>query len=128
MNTAVDDLTAAYIAQVSPAFEDMRQVAAQLAGWLVLHRVGGGEGTAEHLLLKVARELLRCSREEIETQAPTPAARPHHEALRRAAAYLERAFPEGGRVETNMKAACRQLNRAARLLPGFSPIEFSHVY
>ncbi len=113
MNTAVDDLTAAYIAQVSPAFEDMRQVAAQLAGWLVLHRVGGGEGAAEHLVLKVARELLRCSREEIETQAPTAAARTHHEALRRAAAYLERAFPDGGRVETNMKAACRSACCAA---------------
>jgi hypothetical protein len=120
MIAPVDHATSAYIEQVYPAYGDLRHIAGKLRRWLELREAGASEVLAEHLVLAVARELLRVSREDIEAQSPTPAASRHHDALLQAASYLDRAFPDSGRVAVNVTAAYRQLDRASRLLPGFS--------
>jgi hypothetical protein len=122
----VDDRTAAYIAQANPAFADLRQVAGQLSGWLVLNAVGAKEGVPEHPVLAVAKELLRCAHEDIESLRPTPLAHAHHAAMRDAALLLGRSFPASATIEPNVKTACRLLEISSRLLPGFEMVDFGH--
>ena len=115
----MDEATGAYISGISGAFQDLRQVASQLSGWMALREVGGGQSLADELVLKVARELLRCSREDIEQQRPTPEAEAHHVALQKAVVLLEGSFLTVGREASNVQAAWSELETAARLLPGF---------
>jgi hypothetical protein len=95
-------------------------VVSQLAGWLALQELGSGESVASQLVLKVARELVQFSREDIEGQNPTPAATAHHAALRRAVALLEESFPAPVAEQGRVRAAWLQLEEASRLLPGFA--------
>src|SRR5690348_5584641 len=57
--TAVDDATAAYILETRKAFEDLRQVAAQLSGLLVLEAAGARSELPHHPMLAAAEELWR---------------------------------------------------------------------
>ena len=55
----VDDATAAYIVENRKCFEDLKQVASQLAGLLVLAAAGSKEAVPDHPMLGAARELYR---------------------------------------------------------------------
>ena len=47
----IDDETVAYILKAQKYFEDLRQVAAQLAGLLALAAAGGKSATPDHPML-----------------------------------------------------------------------------
>ena len=47
----IDDRTTAYVIATQPVFEDLRQVAAQLAGLLVLAASGSKESAPDHPML-----------------------------------------------------------------------------
>ena len=53
----IDDETAAYIIEVHKYFEDLRQVASQLAGLLVLAAASGKDPVPDHPMLLSARRL-----------------------------------------------------------------------
>ncbi|HLH45129.1 MAG TPA: hypothetical protein VKV74_19220, partial [Bryobacteraceae bacterium] len=77
----IDDETAAYILETRPRFEDLRQVAAQLAGFLVLNASGANTASPDHPMLAAASELYESAADAVRNARPTSAARPHHRAL-----------------------------------------------
>ena len=125
----VDDGTAAYIIDVHPLFEDLRQVSAQLAGLMVLASAGSKSATTDHPLLKSAIELHRGAVDALRNARPTARASFHHQCLIQAALALSQALaaakePEIDPVLTPLKAAGEHLQRAANQLPGFEMVDF----
>src|ERR1700727_1657774 len=84
----VDDATATYILENHTCFEDLQQVASQLAGLLVLAAAGSKEASPDHPALLRARELYREATEEMQRGQPTERARKHHEHLTKAAGMI----------------------------------------
>src|ERR1700685_4652400 len=103
----VDDATAAYIVENQRCFEDLKQVAAQLAGLLVLAAAGSNEAVPDHPALLRAREGFREATDELRRSRPTERARRHH-------AHLARAAREIGAA---LKAADDQLDVDRILIP-----------
>src|SRR5277367_5772258 len=90
----VDDATATYILENQRCFEDLKQVASQLAGLLVLAATGSKEAAPDHPMLGAARELFREADDALRRASPTRRARSHHEHLARAAASIAIALKE----------------------------------
>jgi len=79
---SIDDKTVAYIVGAQKYFEDLRQIAAQLAGLLVLAAAGGKSATPDHPMLEAAELLhesasagIRGSRATTGTHIRQPVAR-----------------------------------------------------
>ncbi|HTT05377.1 MAG TPA: hypothetical protein VMF64_08810 [Steroidobacteraceae bacterium] len=129
----VDDATASYILATRKCFEDLRQVAAQIAGVLVLAEAGGKSATPEHPMLKAAAELLREAVDQVRSTPPTAAAHLHHEFLSQAGQSLALALAAAGRqIETTailppVREAYRYLGRASNALPGFPMVAFEQA-
>jgi hypothetical protein len=135
----VDDCTVAYVVETQPVFEDLRQVAAQLAGMLVLFATGSQTAAPDHPMLTTASQLFEQTTDAIERVRPsvTERARPHHDDLRRAAAALRDALA-ATRLELGkpgqaadldvplapLRAAYACLQHAASTLPGFQMVAF----
>ena len=126
----LDDRTVAYVLATRPAFEDLKQVAAQLAGLLVLVAAGSCAAGPEHPILTVAHRILAEVDDVLGAAAPSPAALAHHRLLVRAAASLRRACvraqerlsPGGDDLDAILalvRDAYAHLGNAARRLPGF---------
>jgi hypothetical protein len=126
----VDDATAAYILENQKCFEDLKQVASQLAGLLVLAAAGSKEAVPDHPTLFAARELFR---EAVPRGSPTERARPHHTHLVRAAAAIGVALKEADgslnvdRILIPLRAGYTELERAADALPGFEKISYEQA-
>jgi len=126
----VDEATATYIVENQRCFEDLQQVAAQLAGLLVLAAVGSKEAAPDHPALLRARELYR---EAVPRARPTERALPHHSHLLRAAAAIGVALKEADgslnvdRILAPLRAGYSELERAADALPGFEKISYEHA-
>lgn len=124
----VDDATAAYILETSKCFEDLKQVAAQIAGVLVLAEAGGNSATPDHPLLQSAAELHREALDQVRSARPTEAARPHHQFLLQAADALTRALAvhrmDTAAILPPVRDAYGFLHRAANALPGFQMVAF----
>jgi len=126
----LDERTVAYILATRKPFEDLRQVAAQLAGLLVLAAAGAKSGTPEHPMLEAAGELYRAAAEGVRSARPTERARAHHRHVERAVEALGSALTrarEEVRVEpvlAPLKRAYGELRAAAKELPGFQMISF----
>jgi hypothetical protein len=132
MNTSqiIDDATAAYILETRKCFEDLRQVAAQIAGVLVLAAAGGASATPDHPMLAAAVELHRAAFDELRGIRPTERARAHHHCLMQAADALMIALAASHRMEVDcilppVRAAYAHLQRAADTLPGFEMVSFA---
>jgi len=129
--TAVDDATAAYILETRKAFEDLRQVAAQLSGLLVLEAAGARSELPHHPMLAAAEELWRGASEAARSSGPTPRARRHHEHLLAAAALLREALSAARQslaidpILLPLRAAHSHLQAAGRELPGFEMVAFA---
>ncbi len=126
----VDDATAAYILETRKGFEDLRQVAAQIAGVLVLAAAGGSSATPDHPMLAAAAELHRAAFDELRGIRPTERARTHHHCLIQAADALAIALSASHRMEVDsilppVRAAYAHLQRAADKLPGFEMVAFA---
>src|SRR5215472_10406512 len=129
----IDDETAAYILETRRQFEDLRQVAAQLAGFLVLNASGANTTSPDHPMLAAAADLYRSAAEGVQCAQPTRRALSHHRALIDASADLGAALTEarkGLRVDPvliPLRRAYRHLQDAARELPGFEMVSFQHA-
>jgi hypothetical protein len=128
----IDEQTVAYILATRKHFEDLRQVAAQLAGLLVLAAAGGKSATPDHPMLDAAEQLYRSAADGVRSARATERARPHHRHLLQAAKTLGDAVSRartGIQVDPILKpvqAAYAELQRASRELPGFEIVSFEH--
>jgi hypothetical protein len=136
----LDDRTTAYVLQVRPHFEGLRDVAAQLAGLLVLAATGARSAAPDHPMLQSAGALCEQSRDGIRSARATRRAGAHHRHLARAADSLASALSAAqdrlGRplpatdldiVLTPLKEGYAHLERASRTLPGFETVSFDHA-
>ena len=137
---SIDDETVAYTLEAHKYFEDLRQVAAQLAGLLVLAAAGGKSATPDHPMLEAAGRLHESASAAIRGLRATPRASAHRDCLSRAAAALECALASaqthlwrtgrGAEIEPIMlplQAAYDELRLAAGALPGFEMISFEQA-
>ena len=136
----IDDETVAYILSAQRLFEDLRQIAAQLAGLLVLAAAGGKTATPDHPMLEAAERLHQSAATDIQSLRPAGRASAHREHVLQASAalgcalacargYLARAEYGAGvnSVLYPLQAACDQLRLAAGALPGFQVISFEQA-
>jgi hypothetical protein len=134
---ALDDLTVAYILAARPEFERLRDVAAQLAGLLVLAASGAGSAAPDHPMLRSAEMLFHESTDGIRRTRTTDRARAHHAHLTQASDSLEAALAAArdrlGRpladldqILTPLRAGYEHLQHAANALPGFQVVAFEH--
>jgi len=126
----LDDATAAYILETRRSFEDLRQIAAQLAGLLVLE-AAGAQSIPDHPMLAAAEELYQDAVEAAQRARVTPRARRHHDHLVQAAADIRAALAAAQRslaidpILIPLRAAYAQLQSAGRELPGFEMVAFA---
>ena len=129
----INDATAKYIVENKNCFEDLKQVASQLAGLLVLAAAGSKEGTQDPPVLGAARELYREANDALRRACPTEQARKHHAHLTRAAASIGMALKEAGGglnidvILIPLRAGYTELERAADALPGFEKIAYDRA-
>jgi len=131
-----DDHTVAYIIESQPLFEDLRQVAAQLAGLLMLAATGSRDAVPDHPMLGAAEALFRDTLERVERTRATEQARPHRDSLRQAAQALGEALPAArtllaapngadfDAVLNPLRDSYSHLQHASRVLPGFRMVAF----
>src|SRR5262249_51932722 len=120
-------------------FEDLRQVAAHLAGLLVLIAAGANGAAAEHPTLEKMRELCDEAADAVRRARPSGRARRHHEELLAACTALELALAAARRLPGRsagaeidpilvpLRAAYVCLQRAAAALPGFELVAFDQA-
>ena len=131
-SAALDDATVAYVLDARKAFEDLRQVAGQLAGLLVLEAAGAKSGGRQHTMLAAARERHGEARESIHRARVTPRARRHHAFLVAAAGAIGTAIKAANRgieidpVLRPLQNAYAHLQGASLELPGFEMVAFEH--
>ena len=77
----IDDETVAYILPAQKYFEDLRQVAAQLAGLLVLAAAGSKSAPPDHPMLEVAKQLHKSATAGIRGLRATERASAHRDYL-----------------------------------------------
>jgi hypothetical protein len=129
----IDDQTAGYILQTRKQFEDLRQVAGQLAGFLVLSAAGANTASPDHRLLETAAELHESAVDGVHSAPPSPRARAHHRSLMEAGAELGLAIAAARKgididpVLMPLRRAYGHLQDAARELPGFEMVSFQHA-
>src|SRR5271170_2830551 len=129
----VDDATAAYIVENRRCFEDLKQVASQLAGLLVLAAAGSKEVGPDHPMIAMARDLFHEANEALNLARPTPRGQRHHEHLMRAANGIGMALKQAeghldvDRVLTPLRAGYTQLEQAADALPGFEKVSYERA-
>ena len=142
MSGVLDDQTAAYILAVRPHFDTLRDVAAQLAGLLVLAASGATSAAPDHPMLHSAESLFRESSDGIRRLRSTERARAHHRHLTHAADSIEtvlsavrerlgRLAPadldhDFHHIMAPLNAGYAHLQRAANTLPGFELVRFEH--
>jgi hypothetical protein len=117
----IDDQTTAYILTVHIYFEDLKQVAAQLAGLLVLEAAGAAP---DHPMQASACQAYWNAADGLKSVRVPARARVHHNHLLAAAAKLGGAL--GGKDDTLMllEGAYAELRSASKTLPGFQMISF----
>ena len=85
--TEIDDQTVAYVVVAQSCFEDLKQVAAQLAGLLVME--AAGSKTPDHPMLASAEQVYRNAVDGLRSARVPARAKEHHEHLLAAAAMLK---------------------------------------
>ena len=130
----MDDRTTAYVIAAQPAFEDLRQVAAQLAGLLVLAATGSKESAPDHPMLLASAQVFAQAQDGVKRASAivSEPARPHFAHVADAAAALgdalarAQAWPlDVDAVLIPLQQAYAHLQRASHALPGFPVIEMA---
>ena len=139
MPEPLDDRTVSYVLATERAFDDLRQVASQLAGLLVLAASGAKSATPDHPMMEAARSLCDEAGDAVRHAHPTDRALPHHRHVLQAAAAIGLALAEArehfgnGRpsdidsILTPLRVGYEHLRRASDLLPGFELIGFGQA-
>jgi hypothetical protein len=117
----IDDQTTAYILAVQVYFEDLKQVAAQLAGLLVLEAAGAAP---DHPMLMSAGQAYKNAEDGLKSVRVSAGARLHHKHLLAATAKLGEALRAKGDSLRLLEGAYAELRSASRALPGFQMISF----
>jgi hypothetical protein len=123
----LDDQTVAYVLATHTPFEDLKQVAAQLAGLLVLSAAGASNASCDHPLLSTAEQLHRAAEHAVRGAKVTTRARMHHHHLLLAVARLDQALSSArvaGDPLLQLESAYAELRSASRALPGFEMMSF----
>ena len=129
----IDDRTTAYVIAAQPAFEDLRQVAAQLSGLLVLAATGSKDATPDHPMLDASRRVFAHADAEVRRSGAlvTDGTRAHHRSLASAGAALACALAcadawplDLDAVLPPLREAYAYLQNGSRLLPGFPIVSF----
>ena len=121
----IDDQTVAYILATQTYFEDLKQVAAQLAGLLVL----SASGSKSAVPLQCTEQLYRNAADGLQSVRVTIRARRHHESLQAALAKLGDALSSAkgtGDALIPLESAYADLRSAAKTLPGFEMVSFDN--
>ena len=127
----VDDQTTAYILQTRRPFEDLRQVASQIAGLLVLRASGANTASPDHPLLETASELYRNALDGVHSARPTERALIHHSCLLEAGSALGASLAAARKsLDTDsvlipLRRAYGHLQKSAETLPGFEMVAFA---
>lgn len=119
-----DDQTTAYVLAAQTYFEDLRQVASQLAGLLVLDAAGA---QPDHPMIASARSAWQHAVDGLHSIRVPMRARPHHRHLLSAAIYLNEALQGSGDALRPLESAYADLRAASRTLPGFPLIAFDRA-
>ena len=120
----IDDRTVAYVLVAQTCFEDLKQVAAQLAGMLVLEAAGSKSATPDHPMRASAEQVYEEAADGLRSVRVTARARVHHQHLLAAAAKLNEALHRKGDELALLESAYADLRAASRTLPGFQMISF----
>lgn len=121
--TEIDDKTVEYILAAQTWFEDLKQVAAQLAGLLVLEAAGAAK---DHPMRLSAAQAYKSAVDGLRSARVPPRARPHHDHLVAASGKLNDALSAKGDPLVFLESAYAELRSASRTLPGFQMISFEH--
>jgi hypothetical protein len=121
--TEIDDQTVEYILSAQTWFEDLKQVAAQLAGLLVLSAAGAGE---DHPMRLTAERVYQSALDGLRSARVPARARRHHDHLVAASGKLGDALGTKGDPLVFLESAYAELRSASRSLPGFQMISFEH--
>ena len=129
----LDDATARYVLENQRCFEDLKQVASQLAGLLVLAAAGSKEALPDHPALESARDIFREANDALRRARPTVRAQKHYAHLARAAAAIGTALSQTGgaldvdRILIPLRAGYTELEHAADSLPGFEKVAYERA-
>ena len=129
----IDDATATYILENQKCFEDLKQVASQLAGLLVLAASGSKEAVPDHPMLDAAGELFREADHALQRARPTERARRHYDHLARSSSAIGVALKEArvglnvDRILIPLRAGYSELEQAADALPGFEKVSYERA-
>ena len=121
--TEIDDQTVEYILAAQIWFEDLKQVAAQLAGLLVLSAAGAAE---DHPMRPSAERVYQNALDGLRSARVPGRARRHHDHLLAASGKLGDALGTKGDPLVFLEGAYAELRSASRSLPGFQMISFEH--
>lgn len=125
-----------YVCKAQPAFEKLRQSAAQIAGLLVLG-AAGGRCDADHPMFALALEAYANGADMISGLVPPAKAVHHHHHIMRAVRALELAVAAAPAAVTlrddlaidaallPLQTAYTELQHASRCLPGFEIVDFA---
>jgi hypothetical protein len=117
----IDDQTVAYTLTAQTYFEDLKQVAAQLAGLLVLDAAGA---LPDHPMRRSAEQVYKHAVDGLRSVRVPVRARLHHDRLLAAATMLHEALQGSGDPLIPLESAYAELRGASRALPGFQMISF----
>jgi hypothetical protein len=117
----IDDQTTAYVLHTQPYFEDLKQVAAQLAGLLVLEESGAA---SDHPMLLSAQSAYKNAVDGLLVTRVPVCARVHHGHLLEAARNLSAALYGTGDKLIPLEHSYAELRAASHALPGFPMISF----
>ena len=132
----IDDRTTTYVIAAQPVFEDLRQVAAQIAGLLVLAATGSKDSTPDHPMLLLSRQVFAQADEGVRRATPlvTESTCRHYQGISGAGASLRLALDSAGAWPLDVEAvlaplrdAYAHLQQAASALPGFQMVSFEQA-
>jgi hypothetical protein len=122
----IDDQTIAYILATRTYFEDLKRVAAQLAGSLVL----AAAGSKSPAPLQSTGQLYKSAADGLKSVRVTTRAQRHHESLQAALVKLGDALAFAqeslGDPLIPLESAYADLRSASRSLPGFEMVSFEN--
>lgn len=133
----LDDSTVAYIFDMGPPFEGLRQVAALLSGLLVLVAAGGRTAASRYPVLSMASDQYQVAMDRVRSAKVPAQALHHHHHLSAAGLLLGNALTlsqatQGRAMDVNailasLERGWAQLRFASRALPGFEIVAFDRA-
>lgn len=133
----LDATTVSYVLDMGPPFEDLRQVAAQLAGILLLAAAGSKLATSRHPLFGVANASYERAMDSIRSVTVPQRAKHHHHHLMKSAGLIGNAMAScrtNGALAVDLdlmllslREAWDQLRLATAALPGFEIVAFDRA-